>query len=330
MANLQAIGIDGLSPIYLWAEGSGTALDPYKSNFYAYQGGAWSVSVSNFPSFTGLTNAELRLSPLEVTGTFWQDVQPVILTAGTNAIGSITNTGFNIDNLPDTFAATQSGTWFVNVSNFPAFIGLTNAELRENPVPISLDISSLATASNQTTTNNNLSSIDGKLPSNLTVNSTRLLVDGSGVTQPVSGTITANQGGTWNIGSITTLPSVILASESGYLTYRNTALSSTPSTVKGTAGSVMGWNFINLNTVPVYVKFYNLASGSVTVGTSAVALTILVPPSDGVTPGMFFLEPNLVPVEVFSTAISIVCVIGLADNSTTAPTTPIHVSVRYK
>ena len=63
MANLQAIGIDGLSPIYLWAEGSGTALDPYKSNFYAYQGGAWSVSVSNFPSFTGLTNAELRLSP---------------------------------------------------------------------------------------------------------------------------------------------------------------------------------------------------------------------------------------------------------------------------
>lgn len=32
--------------------------------------------------------------------------------------------------------------------------------------------------------------INGKLPSNLTVTSTRLLVDGSGVTQPISGTIT--------------------------------------------------------------------------------------------------------------------------------------------
>ena len=40
-----------------------------------------------------------------------------------------------------------------------------------------------------------LSSVDGKIPANLTVTATRLLVDGSGVTQPVSGTITvSNQG----------------------------------------------------------------------------------------------------------------------------------------
>jgi hypothetical protein len=36
-----------------------------------------------------------------------------------------------------------------------------------------------------------LSTLNGKVPANLTVTSTRLLVDGSGVTQPVSGTITA-------------------------------------------------------------------------------------------------------------------------------------------
>ena len=328
MANLQAIGIDGLSPIYLWAEGSGTALDPYKSNFYAYQGGSWNVSVSNFPSFTGLTNTELRLSPLEVTGTFWQDVQPVILTAGTNPIGSITNTGFNVDNLPDTFAATQSGTWSVNVSNFPSFTGLTNAELRADPVPVSLDISSLATTSNQTTGNNTLSSINNKLPSNLTVNATRLLVDGSGVTQPVSGTITANQGGVWNIGAITTLPSVTLTSELGYLTYRNTALSNTPSTVKATAGGIYGWNFINHNTTPVYVKFYNTLS--VVLGSTTPIDMLLVPPGDGQIPGMFIVEPSLIPYETFATAISIVCVTGLADNSTTAPSTPIYAKVRYK
>lgn len=43
-----------------------------------------------------------------------------------------------------------------------------------------------ATAANQTTANASLASINGKIPSGLTVTSTRLLVDGSGVTQPVS------------------------------------------------------------------------------------------------------------------------------------------------
>ena len=48
--------------------------------------------------------------------------------------------------------------------------------------------SGAATSALQTTGNSSLSSIDGKIPANLTVTSTRLLVDGSGVTQPVSGT----------------------------------------------------------------------------------------------------------------------------------------------
>lgn len=51
---------------------------------------------------------------------------------------------------------------------------------------VSVDTSLLATSANQTTEITKLTSIDGKLPSNLTVTSTRLLVDGSGVTQPVS------------------------------------------------------------------------------------------------------------------------------------------------
>ena len=49
--------------------------------------------------------------------------------------------------------------------------------------------SGASTAANQATANTSLSSIDSKVPSNLTVSSTRLLVDGSGVTQPVSGTV---------------------------------------------------------------------------------------------------------------------------------------------
>jgi hypothetical protein len=129
---------------------------------------------------------------------------------------------------------------------------------------------------------------------------------------------------------VTALGSVTLSSESGFLTYRNTALTNTAVAVKASAGSVMGWNFINANTVPVYVKFYNIAAASVTVGTSAVLLTIAVPPGSATSPGIFFLEPGLIPVEVFSTAIAMACVTGLADNNNTAPSTAIHVSVRYK
>jgi hypothetical protein len=47
-----------------------------------------------------------------------------------------------------------------------------------------------------------LSTLSGKVPNGLTVSSTRLLVDNSGVTQPVSGAVTANQGGTWNITNV--------------------------------------------------------------------------------------------------------------------------------
>ena len=61
--------------------------------------------------------------------------------------------------------------------------GLTDTELRATPVPVS--VSGVATAANQSTGNSSLSSIDGKTPA---LASGRVPVDGSGVTQPVSGT----------------------------------------------------------------------------------------------------------------------------------------------
>lgn len=41
----------------------------------------------------------------------------------------------------------------------------------------------------------------------------RMLVDGSGVTQPVSGTVTANQGGTWNITNLATIGGIAANSQ---------------------------------------------------------------------------------------------------------------------
>lgn len=63
---------------------------------------------------------------------------------------------------PSTYASTQSGTW--NINNISGTISLPTGAATE------------AT----------LSTLNGKIPSNLTVTSTRLLVDPSGVTSPVS------------------------------------------------------------------------------------------------------------------------------------------------
>lgn len=60
-----------------------------------------------------------------------------------------------------------------------------------NPIPVSASSLPLPTGAASETT---LNSVNAKLPSNLTVTATRLLVDGSGVTQPISGTVTANTG----------------------------------------------------------------------------------------------------------------------------------------
>lgn len=126
------------------------------------------------------------------------------------------------------------------------------------------------------------------------------------------------------------IPHFGMISELGYLSYRNTALTNTPLAVKTSPGFVMGWNFINVNTATVYVKFYNSTVANTTIGTTAPLLTIAVPGGSASIPGVNFQECGLIPQEVFSTAVSIACVTGLADNSTTAPTTSIHASVRYK
>lgn len=95
----------------------------------------------------------------------------------------------NVGNFPATQAVTQSGTW--NINNISGVISLP---------------SGAATSANQSTSNGYLLSIDGKLP---TLVSGRIPVDGSGVTQPVSGTVTANIGTIAGVATETTLSSIL-------------------------------------------------------------------------------------------------------------------------
>lgn len=85
-------------------------------------------------------------------------------------------------------------------TKIPASLTVTSTRLLVDGSGVTQPISAAAlplptgasTSALQTTGNTSLSSIDTKIPSNLTVTSTRLLVDGSGVIQPVSGTVTIN------------------------------------------------------------------------------------------------------------------------------------------
>lgn len=95
--------------------------------------------------------------------------------------------------------------------------------------------SGAATAANQTSGNASLSSLDGKIPSNLTVNSTRLLVDGSGVTQPTS--VAARTPTTSSVASSATSVTILAAN-----------------------GSRKGFSVANLSTAKLYLSFSSPAS----------------------------------------------------------------------
>jgi hypothetical protein len=151
---------------------------------------------------------------IAVTGTFWQATQPV--SVATIPSHDVTNAG--------TFAvqAAQSGTW--NVTNISGTVSLPTGAATAAKQPA---LGTAGTASADVITVQGIASM------------TALKVDGSAVTQPVSGTVTANAGtgsftvaqataanlnatvvgtgtfavqaaqsGTWNVGTVTTVSAV--------------------------------------------------------------------------------------------------------------------------
>lgn len=114
--------------------------------------------------------------------------------------------------------ATQSGTW--NINNITGTVSLPTG------------------AATETT----LSTLNGKIPANLTVTSTRLLVDGSGVTQPVSGTVTSN------------------AQKSATATLSNVAGSASSVVILAANANRLGATIYNDSTAILYLKFGTTAS----------------------------------------------------------------------
>lgn len=123
-------------------------------------------------------------------------------------------------------------------------------------------------------------------------------------TQPVSGTLTVNQGtmvalpaGTNAVGDVGVQ---YRANATGAATPANVLSPATPAvqTVKAAAGRLLSMVLTNTNVAARFLKVWNLASGSITLGTTAALFEIGIPPNQTIE---FSLEGGL----GFSTAINI-------------------------
>lgn len=101
-----------------------------------------------------------------------------------------------------------------------------------------------------------------------------LKVDPSGVTSPVSLASVPSHAVT-NAGTFAVQAATELAT--GLTTFSNTALSNTKTAVKASAGKVYGWMVHNPSAATAYIQVWNVAIGSITVGTTAPTWTIPLP-----------------------------------------------------
>ena len=151
-----------------------------------------SVTVSNLPSTQPVSVVALPLPTDAATAA----KQPALGTAGTPSADVITVQGIASGTAlkVDGSAVTQpvSGTVSITGTHPVTVSGTAAISATTLPLPTG--------AASETT----LSALSTKVPSNLTVTNTRLLVDGSGVTQPVSGSVTVSgtvastQSGNWS------------------------------------------------------------------------------------------------------------------------------------
>lgn len=104
--------------------------------------------------------------------------------------------------------------------------------------------------------------------------------------------------------------------QGGLTIFRSLDIDETEEEVKATAGQLYFIHAMNLVATLRYLKFYNATAANVTVGTTTPVLTFPIPANSTTGAGFTVAIPQGFP---FSTAISVACTTGLADNDTGAP-----------
>ena len=117
---------------------------------------------------------------------------------------------------------------------------------------------------------------------------------------------------------------VDIASPAGLKKYRNTDLDGTISAVDSGAGTLHSIVVDNAsNAAASYLKLWNTASGSVTVGTTAPDMVFMIPAS---TKRTIIFHDGL----VYSTALSAACVTTAGTAGTTNPTSDVPVEIIFE
>lgn len=122
---------------------------------------------------------------------------------------------------------------------------------------------------------------------------------------------------------------VNISSPSNEIVFNDSAMGNTVDAVKASSTLVYSITVDNSANggAASYVKLYNLASGSVVVGTSAPD-EILYIPAGAVVTQIYWTGAN--PGKTFSTALSAVCVTAGGTAGSTSPVSNVSVTINYK
>jgi hypothetical protein len=181
---------------------------------------------------SGLTDAELRASAVDVSAS----ALPLPSGASTSALQSTIDASINTLLKPaNTLAAVTTVGTITNVVHVDDNSGSITVDASSLPLPTGASTSAL-----QTTGNTSLGNIDTKIPGNLTVTSTRLLVDGSGVTQPISAASLPLPTGAATAGGLTTINSTLGSPFQAGGSIGNTSFDATQATAANLNATVVG------------------------------------------------------------------------------------------
>jgi hypothetical protein len=138
--------------------------------------------------------------------------------------------------------------------------------------------------------------------------------------QPVS------QSGTWTLqpgNTPNTSPWLITQNPatSGGLSIYTGSIGATATSVKSSAGQVYGWYIFNSNSSTVYVQIFNVASGSVTLGTTSPTMSLGIPA--GAAANVEFVNGI-----AFGTAITVAVTTARAGG--TGPSNTVDLNILYK
>lgn len=265
----------------------GVAANPLQVSLANTGANGTPVVVSGAVTTGGLTDTQLRATPVPVSGTFFQATQPVSaaslpLPTGASTAALQTQPGVDIGDVTVNNAAGAAAVNIQDGGNSITVDGpLTDTQLRAVAVPVSGTV---------TTTNAGTFAVQES--------GTQVQVDDAAFTPATSkivmGGFLADETGTDSVDEgdggaarITLDRKLIVTVEphtaGGWDTFMassadgSTALTNTAQAIKASAGKLGGWYIYNPNAAAIYVSIYDVAAAGVTVGTTNPKMSLTIP-----------------------------------------------------